>query len=136
MRVLPVFTSIAISLLISVVGCSNSLNSASVESVETGNPSAEEVLALDPDADIFQFDGIIYQTGIDWVEELTLTKDEKVGEITHKNETDTNFEDGMSNRLPVGAKIYSVEERDEIGGPILLVEFRGSLLSYYGLIEG
>lgn len=135
-RVLPVFASVAIILLICAVGCSSPLDSASVESVVAENPTAEDVLASNPNADIFQFDGVIYQTGIDWVEELTLTKDEKVGEIIHKNETDTNFEDEMSNKLPVGAKIYSVEEREEIGGPILLVEFRGNLLSYYGLVEG
>jgi len=35
---------------------------------------AEEVLTLDSDADIFQYDGVIYKTNIAWVEELTLTK--------------------------------------------------------------
>lgn len=136
MRVLPVFASIAICLLICVVGCSSSLDSAPVASTTIDNPTAEEVLSLNPNADIFQFDGVIYQTGIDWVEELTLTKDEKVGEITHKNEKDANFEDEMSNKLPVGSKIYSVVERKEVAGPILLVESRGKLLSYYGLVEG
>lgn len=117
-------------------GCSNSLNKGKVEVHKTENPNAEDVLKLDPEADIFQFNGVIYQTGIDWVEELTLTKDEQVGEIKTKNETDTNFEDEMSNKLPVGAKIYSVKEKEEIGGPILLVELEGKLYKYYGLVEG
>ncbi|MER2156107.1 MAG: hypothetical protein ABS917_18085 [Solibacillus sp.] len=117
-------------------GCSNSSNKGKVEVHKTENPNAEEVLKLDPEADIFQFNGVIYQTGIDWVEELTLTKDEQVGEIKTKNETDTNFEDEMSNKLPVGAKIYSVKEKEEIGGPILLVELEGKLYKYYGLVEG
>ncbi|MER2120294.1 MAG: hypothetical protein ABS935_08485 [Solibacillus sp.] len=117
-------------------GCSNSSNKGKVEVHKTENPNAEEVLKLDPESDIFQFNGVIYQTGIDWVEELTLTKDEQVGEIKTKNETDTNFEDEMSNKLPVGAKIYSVKEKEEIGGPILLVELEGKLYKYYGLVEG
>ena len=84
-------------------------------------------------ADIFQFEGIIYKTGIDWVEELTLTKGEQVGEIKTKNDTDTNFEDEMSNKLPVGAKIFSTVEKE---GPILLVESEGEILKYYGWVEG
>ncbi len=42
----------------------------------------------------------------------------------------------MSNKLPVGAKIYSVKESGEVAGPILLVESEGKLLKYYGLVEG
>jgi len=42
----------------------------------------------------------------------------------------------MSNKLPVGAKVFSVKEKEEIGGPILLVESEGKLYKYYGLVEG
>ena len=127
---------LVIFVLLIAGGCSNSSNKGKVEVHKTENSNAEEVLKLDPEADIFQFNGVIYQTGIDWVEELTLTKDEQVGEIKTKNETDTNFEDEMSNKLPVGAKIFSVKEKEEIGGPILLVESEGKLYKYYGLVEG
>lgn len=65
---------------------------------------------------------------------LYVLKDEQVGEIKTKNETDTNFEDEMSNKLPVGAKIFSVKVRGEIGGPILLVESEGKLYKYYGFV--
>src|SRR5699024_1599122 len=99
--------------MLTVVGCSNTSNSTTTEVHETKNPDAEEILTLDPEADIFQFDGVIYQTGIDWVEELALTKDEQVGEITAQNDTDTDFEDGMANKLPVGAKIFSTKEKEE-----------------------
>ena len=67
------------------------------------------------------------------MEELTLTKDEQVGEIKTRNETDTDFQDEMSNKLPVGAKIFTTKEKE---GPILLVESEGEILKYYGLVEG
>lgn len=132
MRIL--FLSLSVFILSTTIGCSNS--SITPETYTTQNPDAKEILTLDPKADIFQLDGVIYQTGIEWVEELSLTKDEQVGEIKTRNDTDTNFEDGMSNKLPVGAKIYSAEESDEVAGPILLVESEGKILKYYGLVEG
>ncbi|WP_243458061.1 hypothetical protein [Sporosarcina sp. Te-1] len=116
-----------------LAGCSNSSHADKTEVHKTDNPDAEEILALDPEADIFQFEGVIYQTGIEWVEELTLTKDVQVGEIKTRNETDTNFVDEMSNKLPVGAKIFSTIEKE---GLILLVESEGKILRYYALVEG
>ena len=119
---------------LTVVGCSNSSNTGKIEVHTTENPDAKEILTLDPEADIFQFDGVIYQTGIDWVDELTLTKGEQVGEIKKtRNDTDTNFENEMSNKLPVGAKIFSTIEKE---GPILLVESEGEILKYLALLEG
>lgn len=38
----------------------------------------------------------------------------------------------MSNKLPVGAKIYSVKDR----GDILLVENNGQILKYIAIVEG
>lgn len=136
MRIRILFLTLSVFILLTAVGCSNSSITSTTETHTTENPDAKEILTLDPEADIFQFDGVIYQTGIDWVEELTLTKDEQVGEINTRNDTDTNFEDDMSNKLPVGSKIYSAKEAEEVGGPILLVESEGKLFKYYGLVEG
>src|SRR5699024_3957994 len=101
------------------------------EMYETKNPDAEETLTVDPNANIFQFDGIIYKTDVDWVDDLSLTKGEKVGEIKTKNEKDAKFEDGMSNMLSVGTEIFSVKER----GDILIVESDGKTLKYYAMVE-
>ncbi|WP_298469348.1 hypothetical protein [Psychrobacillus sp. FSL K6-4046] len=133
MRQLALFWGLIIFVLLTAVGCSNSLNTEKIEVHETKNPDAEEVLTLDPEADIFQLDGVIYKTKIDWVEELTLTKGEQVGEIKIRNDSDTDFEDEMSNKLPVGSNIFSTIEKE---GPILLVELEGKLLKYYALVEG
>ena len=127
------FLFLVVFVLLTSVGCSNSSDTGKIEVHTTGNPDAKEILTLDPEADIFQFEGVIYETGIDWVEELTLTKGEQVGEIKTRNDTDTNFENEMSNKLPVGAKIFSTIEKE---GSILLVESEGKLLKYYALVEG
>ncbi|MGD6893567.1 hypothetical protein [Bacillus infantis] len=119
---------IGLTLFISA-GCANGEESTSV-SVDTID--AEEVLRLDPDADIFQYDGVIYQTNIDWVEKLSLKKDAQIGEIQSRNENDTDFEDAMSNKLPVGARIFSAKEREDI----LLVESEGKVLKYLAIVEG
>lgn len=122
-----------ILILLTAGGCSNSSDKSQTETHTTGNPDAKEILTLDPEADIFQFEGVIYQAEIDWVEELSLTKDEQVGEIKMRNDRNTDFEDEMSNKLPVGARIFSTLEKE---GPILLVESDGEVLKYYALIEG
>lgn len=58
-----------------ITGCSNGQETTkvSIDSINAG-----EVLRLDPAADIFQYDGVIYKTNIDWVEELSLTNDESI----------------------------------------------------------
>ena len=114
------------------VGCSNPTDTEEMV-YESKEPDAKEVLTLDPEADIFQYKGLIYQTGIDWVEEVSLTKDQEIGEIKVKNEQDTHFEDGMSNKLAPGSKIFSSKEKGE---SMVLVESDGQLLKYLALSEG
>jgi hypothetical protein len=112
-----------------ITGCSNDgeITNASIDRI-----NAEEVLRLDPEADIFQYDGVIYKTNIDWVEELSLTKDVQIGEIKTKNDNNTDFKNEMANKLPVGAKIFSAKER----GDILIVELEGEILKYLAIVEG
>jgi hypothetical protein len=116
-------------ILFTITGCSNG---GETPNVTIDSIDAEEVLTLDPYADIFQYDGVIYKTNIDWVEELTLTKDVQIGEIKTKNDTHTDFKDEMANKLPVGAMIFGVKER----GDILIVELEGEILKYLAIVEG
>ena len=111
------------------IGCSNE-EETTTETFDSID--AEEVIRLDSDADIFQFDGVIYKTNIEWVEELTLTKDSQIGEIKTRNEKDTNFKDEMSNILPAGTKIFSTKERDDVLG----AEIDGELRKYLAIVEG
>jgi len=114
-----------------LAACGNGNTDGRVDSTE--NPDAEEVLNLDPEADIFQFNDTIYTTGIDWVEEKDLTKNEQIGEIKEKNEDETNFSNGTANKLSVGAKIHTTKEETDI---FLIVESEGEIKKYYALVEG
>lgn len=93
-------------------------------------PNAEEVLSQEKDADIFQLNGTIYETNIDWVDELEVTKSQEIGIIKQKSKS--NFEDGTASTLEKGTKIFSVKERDDV----LLVEVNGEIKKYYALTEG
>jgi hypothetical protein len=100
----------------------------------TKNPDATEILRSDKNADIFQWEGLIYQTDIDWVDELKVEKNEFVGEITNpfSIQTAKSVENGMANKLPAGAKIYTAKGQ----GDILIVEYNGKTKKYLALIEG
>ncbi|WP_066058286.1 hypothetical protein [Robertmurraya korlensis] len=116
--------------LFTITGCSNvgeTTTKVSIDSID-----AKEVLSLDPNADIFQYDGVIYKTNIDWVEDLSLTKDVQIGEIKAQNDVNTEFNDEMANKLPVGSKIFSAKERTDI----LIIESEGEDYKYLAIVEG
>ncbi|MFF2450289.1 hypothetical protein ACFVSW_24905 [Neobacillus sp. NPDC058068] len=111
-------------------GCIDSETKTSVSK----HPDAEEVLRLDENANIFQWEGLIYKTDIDWINELELTKKELVGEITKlfTNEDTKSFKNGMANKLPIGTKIYSTNENEGI----LIVEYNSEEKYYLAMVEG
>ncbi|MCM3226598.1 hypothetical protein [Terribacillus saccharophilus] len=102
------------------------------ETVTIGNPTAEEILEMEEDADILQFDGAVYQTGMDWLDGKDVSKKEKVGQIKNSSTDGTSFEDGTATHLPVGTSIYSINEN----GSILLAEVDGEFIRYSILAEG
>lgn len=129
MKIKKLFHGLIALALFMITGCNiqRGTTTVSIDSID-----AEEVLTLDSDADIFQYDGVIYKTNINWVEELSLTKDVQIGEIKTKNDANTNFKDEMSNKLLVGTKIFSSKER----GDILIVESEGKIKKYLAIVEG
>lgn len=120
-----------IFLFMLLTGCMNAQEDNITVKV-IGNPDASEVLSLDSNANIFMFRDLIYKTGIDWVDELVLTPNEEIGEIKNQTSIAEEFLNGTSNVLPVGTKIYSSKEQEDI----LLVEIDGAILKYYALVEG
>ncbi len=126
------FILVTFTMLITVIsGCSNS--SPKQQSVHaTKNPDANEILELQPDADIFQWESLIYMTDIDWVEELELTKDMQIGEVANNTVNPNDFTNGTANKLPVGAIIFSVKEN----GGFLIVEHNQKQKKYMSLVEG
>lgn len=99
-----------------------------------GNPTAEGILSSNPDADIFQWNGIVYRNAsdIEWVQSKELTTSELIGTISIQYEDGITFSDGMATKLPVGSEIFNPQNR----GGILLVKLNGVELRYLGLVEG
>lgn len=127
------FLTITFLVGVLLAACSNGNSDINIGIDSTENPDAEEVLNLDPEADIFQFNDVIYATDIDWVEEKDLTKNKQIGEIKEKSEDNTIFSNGTANKLPVGAKIYTTKEESDM---FLIVESDGETKKYYALVEG
>jgi len=129
LKIKKLFYGLIALALFMIMGCNiqGGTTTVSIDSID-----AEEVLTLDSDADFFQYDGVIYKANIDWVEELSLTKDVQIGEIKTKNDANTDFRDEMSNKLPVGTKIFSTKER----GDILIVESEREIKKYLAIVEG
>lgn len=116
--------------LMILTSCSQA--SGPTTSITSKPPDARETLALEPDADIFQLDGAIYQANVEWVEELELTKKERIGEIMHQTQNADEFQNETATVLQVGSIIYSTNE----GGGYVLVDVDGKLINYLLLTEG
>jgi hypothetical protein len=131
MMKLIVFLLINITSILIPLGCESN-NSSDIQVFSTANPTAEEVLSENPDADIFMFSEIIYNAGISWVDELELTKDKYITEIMKHSDEGKDFVNGTANKLSVGTKIYRVKER----GDILISETENGDIRFYNLVEG
>ncbi|MED1459353.1 hypothetical protein [Bacillus safensis] len=53
----------------------------SVQYSQSKPPSAEELLAMDQQADLFQWEGTVYETNVNWTTSLHVTKHQQVGVI-------------------------------------------------------
>lgn len=108
------------------------LSQVSITEVTIGNPTAKEILENDSQADIFQWDDIIYETNIDWVNELVLTEGDLVGFIKYNTSNPTDFKNATANILPIGTELYKVNERNDI----FIAKYNGEWKYYYQLVEG
>lgn len=133
---MKIIFSLLITLLI-LTGCNQSKvsNSANSTVESTQNPTAQEIITQDPDADIFQYKGVIYNNAshIEWVQQEKLSVGEKVGMITKQYKDGLHFEDDMATKLPVGVEIFEPINKN---GPVLIVKTNGKEIRYLGLIEG
>lgn len=94
--------------------------------------SAADILAEDPEADIFQYEGIVYQTEGELAEDAGVTVKELIGKVTKKVDANTDFEDGMATMLFPNVKIYSTNETDLT---TVLVEVQDKLIVYHAQIN-
>lgn len=126
---------LTIFLLIVLAACNNNNNENETNGETIGNPTPEEILSDDKDADIFFMDGTVYTNAkdIEWVNEEELTIGEKVGEIQNQTDDSEEFENFTASKLPAGTEIYELEEKK---GPIYIVKLDGEKIPYLGLVEG
>lgn len=124
---------ILLLLLLALVACSGN----NEEEYSTHNPTPEEILSQDKDADIFVEDDLVYINAkdIDWVNEEELTIGKEIGEIKKQSTNSEEFESFTASKLPVGTKIYETNE-DVVGGYIYIVKKDGEEIRYVGLPEG
>jgi len=120
-----------------LAGCNQyegSSSGKSNEKYETHNPTAEEILSQNPDADIFQLNGIIYSnaSNVEWVQAEELTIGETIGTITKQYTDGLTFEEEIATKLPVGTEIFKPLK----GGGILIAKLNDKEIRYLGLIEG
>lgn len=123
-----------IGIILLMAGCK--FPSAGGEETHTiGNPTAAEILAEDHDADIFQYNNLIYVNAsmIDWVQEEIYEKGAEISEITGNNMDSDQFMDGTASKLPVGTKVFQTKGN---GLLLLMVEKEGKEIIYLGLVEG
>lgn len=97
-----------------------------------GNPTAKEVLKMEPNANIFMYKDTIYKAGNPWVDKLELTKDIQETEITHQSNNGKVFKNGTANKLAVGTKVFRVKERNDI----IIAETEGGDIRFFQLVEG
>ncbi|REK77038.1 hypothetical protein [Paenibacillus paeoniae] len=97
-----------------------------------GNPTVQEVLKGNPEANMIMYNDVVLVSGIDWVDEVELTKGEFLLEITLKTDDAEQFENGAANQLPIGTKIYGAKER----GDIVIAETDAGDIRYFKLVEG
>ncbi|AYC30512.1 hypothetical protein [Paenisporosarcina cavernae] len=117
--------------LVVLTGCSNNFTKTETTYV-FGNPDADEMLEMDPDVDMFQWNDGIYVTDIAWVNALEIEIDQEVGTITNQSYDPEAFANGTSTKLPIGSVIFSVKDQSNI----LIVKDGEKLIRYLHLVEG
>lgn len=114
--------------IIYLSGCTDHAQTVNVSSP----PNAKEILEMDKAADILQWNDAIFETGIEWVNELELKEDHKLGEITFHADKPSDFKNGSANYLSVGSEVYSVKDRNDI----LIIKDNNEIKRYLLLSEG
>ena len=126
---------VAGSILFLIVILLVSANSSSIS-----NPNARNILSENPDADIIQWDGVVYQnvTDREWLPTGYQTG-EVIGEIVKKTNRQWFYRDRFATKLEKGTILYANEGSDYQSSEFLstiLVEEEGQLLIYQALVEG
>ncbi|KKO52668.1 hypothetical protein [Paenibacillus sp. DMB20] len=102
--------------------------------VATHNPTAEEILQHEPDADIFMSGDIVYRNAKDtkWVQQEKIGSLKGIGEIQSRYDGRGSFENKMATKLPPDTKLFAASPSTLI----IVAEVNGEQIRYLGLVEG
>lgn len=122
-------------LLIVLGACNKNSNVNETNENAISNPTPEDILSDDINADIFLMDDTVYINAkdIDWVNEEEHTIGEKVGKIKNQTKESEEFDNFTASKLSTGTEIYELEEKK---GSIYIVKLNGEKIPYLGLVEG
>ncbi|WP_456276310.1 hypothetical protein [Bacillus sp. AK128] len=106
----------------------------------TGNPTAQDILEENKDADIIKLDGLIYSRNMTNFNqpEGGYSKGAKIGVIKAKTTNTLWYRNLYASKLPKGTEVFSADEEYQKGDApfIIIVEVDGELVDYHALIEG
>jgi len=99
------------------------------------NPTAKSILTEHSQADILQYNNLIYinTTSLGSMKHLDYTKCEKIGEIIKSTNSSKNFKDFYATKLVSGTKIFSTNNNNT---DTIIAEFNGQHILYTVLLEG
>jgi len=114
-------------------GCSNSIKDNIVHSSTKDSASPENLYKDDNSIDFLVYNDTAYVNAeyLDWVNELALESDEKIGIIMRTSVT-KGFKDFDATILQAKTEVYSVFGRDDI----VLVLIDEKWIPYYAYVEG
>lgn len=105
-----------------------------IKEPRTSKHIIQEIMENNNNADIFYFNQIVYINAEDynWVQSLELKVGEEIGEIKKNSKTPGSFSDWTATNLPIGTKLYKVENYP---GPIYLAVIDGQTIPYLAIME-
>ncbi|MEK3974769.1 hypothetical protein [Psychrobacillus sp. FSL K6-1267] len=121
------YLTIVIVLLLVLSACTNG---------SPGNPSAKDILKSNKDADILQYNGLIYENveNYDYLTDLNhVVKIDEIGEVKETKESYRGFNDFSASKLPVGSKVFSTSEEFNY---FLIIELNEEDIIYTVILEG
>lgn len=113
-------------LILVLVGCTPAINT---------NPTAKYILTEHSQADILQYNNLIYinATSLESKKQLEYTKCEKIGEIIKTTNSSKNFKDFYATKLESGTEIFSTNDNNIY---TIIADINGQQILYTALLEG
>ncbi|MDO3412499.1 hypothetical protein QWJ34_22230 [Saccharibacillus sp. CPCC 101409] len=131
MPVKRIFLAVGLMLCMLTTACAPA-QERQTQSVSTSNPTASDLLESNPGASLFMYQGTVYMAGVDWVDELELTRGEPAAEVLRQSANGEGFENGMANKLEKGTILYEAAERSDV----LIADTPEDEIRFYGMVEG